>query len=92
MNDGVGCPVVLPGETFTFSLNKNVSIYTAEFSEIHQALLLISDRRIAESIICTDSLAALLGLRALYSSDPLAQWIHYQLYLLNVLGSRVLFA
>ena len=63
-----------------------------ELSAIHQALLLISDRFIAESIICTDSLGALLGLRALYSSDPLVQRIHDQLYLLNVSGSRMLFA
>ena len=38
MNDGVGCAVVLPGETFTFSLNKNVSIHMMELSAIHQAL------------------------------------------------------
>ena len=61
-------------------------------SAIYQALLLISDRRIAESIICTDSLGALLGLRAQYSSDPLVQRIHKQLYMFNVSGSRVLFA
>ena len=35
-------------------------------------------------------MGALLGLRALYSSDPLVQRIHDQLYLLNVSGSRVL--
>ena len=64
----------------------------AELSAIHQALLLISDRRIAGSIICTDSLGALLGLRALYSNDPLVQRIHDQLYLLIVSGSRMLFA
>ena len=81
----------LPEETFTFSLNKNVSIYTAVLSAIHQAFLLISDRRISESIICTDSLGALLGLCAQYSSNPLVQQIHDQLYFLNVSGSRVLF-
>ena len=57
--------MVLPGETFTFSLNNNVSFYTAKLSAIPQALLLISDIRIAESIICADSLVALLGLRTL---------------------------
>ena len=34
----------------------------------------------------------MLGLRAQYSSNPLVQRIHDHLYLLNVSGSRVLFA
>ena len=54
-------------------------------SEIHQTILLISDRRTAESFVSTDSLGAL------YSSDPLVQRFHDQLYLFNVSGSRVLF-
>ena len=64
----------------------------AELSAIHQAHLLISDRCITESIICTDSLSALLSLHTLYSSDTLVQQIHDQLYLLNILGSWAKFA
>ena len=38
MNEGVGCAVVIQGEIFIFSLNKNVSFYIAELPAIHPAL------------------------------------------------------
>ena len=60
MDEGVGCEVVIQGEIFTFSLNKNFSVCTAELSATNQVLLIRNDRYITGSIISADSLVLCL--------------------------------
>ncbi|XP_044742263.1 uncharacterized protein LOC123304063 [Chrysoperla carnea] len=72
---GVGSAFLTLGQTYSWSMPKSCSVYTAELYAIWQALRFADLQEGHDFVICSDSLSALVALGDRWSMDPLVQLV-----------------
>ena len=86
---GVGYGVVLPSYSIRGLLPSNASVFSAELTAIHRALLEIIPQKNKISTIFTDSLSSLECIKSLKPSHPLASKIRQTIHTLSLKKHKI---
>lgn len=79
---GVGAAFVTSNNEYLYSLPKLTTVFSGELYAILQALKYIKSQQ-TKTVILTDSLSAVQGLKHLYTNNPLLLQIRQELYILQ---------
>lgn len=85
----VGASVITGMNILNFSMPPECSIYTGELYAIAEAIKLSSSYNAKDTVIFTDSLSSIQGIKQLYPKHPTLKNIKRQLYELRIEGKNI---
>ena len=89
--EGVGSAYITSNTTHQFKLPANSSTFTGEIYALLQALKFINNHDNRRTIIITDSLSAISGIKQMYPSNPILKLIKEELSLVQENNKSVTF-